>query len=90
MAASKNRANFCEPQLSSERTEFLRTFALKSDNCNQPHPAIPFLVSQIAVRQAPWGCLRVLPTVGFPVAQFNPIQQPLMAVGIVPKAASQG
>jgi hypothetical protein len=29
--------------------------------------------------------LRVLPIVGSPVAQFNPIQQPLMAVGIVPK-----
>ena len=28
----------------------------------------------------------MLPTVGFPVAQFNPIQQPLMAVGIVPIA----
>ena len=26
----------------------------------------------------------MLPTVGFPVAQLNPIQQPLMAVGIVP------
>jgi hypothetical protein len=30
------------------------------------------------------GWKRVLPTVGFPVVQFNPIQQPLMAVGIVP------
>ncbi len=28
----------------------------------------------------------MLPTVGFPVAQFNPVQQPLMAVGIVPIA----
>ena len=28
----------------------------------------------------------MLPTVGFPVTQVNPIQKPLMAVGIVPKA----
>jgi hypothetical protein len=35
------------------------------------------------------GCLRVLPTVGFPVAQFNAIQQPLMAVRIVPFADIQ-
>jgi hypothetical protein len=32
--------------------------------------------------------LQVLPTVGFPVVQFNPIQQPLMAVGIVRKAGA--
>ena len=32
------------------------------------------------------GWVRVLPTVCSPVAQFNPIQQPLMAVGIVPIA----
>jgi hypothetical protein len=32
------------------------------------------------------GCLRVVPTVGFPVIQLNPLQQPLMAFGIVPNA----
>jgi hypothetical protein len=35
------------------------------------------------------GWKRVLPTVGFPVAQFNPIQQPLMAVVIVPISGAQ-
>ena len=32
--------------------------------------------------------MQVLQTVGFPVVQFNPIQQPLMAVGIVRKAGA--
>jgi hypothetical protein len=32
------------------------------------------------------GLLRVFPTVGFPVIQLNPLQQPLMAFGIVPNA----
>jgi hypothetical protein len=30
------------------------------------------------------GCLRVLVTVGFPVVQFNPVQQPFMVFSIVP------
>lgn len=29
----------------------------------------------------------MLPTVGFPVVQFNSVQQPVMAYGIVPIAA---
>lgn len=32
------------------------------------------------------GWKRVLPTVGFPVVQFNPIQQSWLVVGIVPRA----
>jgi hypothetical protein len=31
----------------------------------------------------------VLPTVSFPVVRFNPIQQPLMVVGVVPKAGAR-
>jgi len=30
----------------------------------------------------------VLPTVGFPVVQFNPVQQPVIAYGIVPIGVS--
>jgi hypothetical protein len=30
--------------------------------------------------------LRLLATVRFPVVQFNPVQQPFMTFGIVPKA----
>jgi hypothetical protein len=33
--------------------------------------------------------LRVLPTVRFLAVQFNPIQQPLMAVGILPITDTQ-
>jgi hypothetical protein len=35
------------------------------------------------------GCLRVLPKVGFPVVQFNPIQHSLIAVSIVPFAVTR-
>ena len=31
----------------------------------------------------------MLPTVGFTVVQFNQVQQPVMAYGIVPEAVSQ-
>jgi hypothetical protein len=33
--------------------------------------------------------LRVLLTVGFPAVPFNPIQQPILAVGIVPFAVTR-